>query len=117
MAGNAITDTALVEIAREALPFKLTGAQGRALGEILDDMAAPAPMARLLQVLAHGTNALTPSCHHCKSAPQCSRQAGSSASRRVTLPDHVCVVKRRSCKWHRWFRQRTLEVVYACRVT
>ena len=57
LAGNAITDTALVELAREALPFQLTGAQDRALGEILDDMAAPAPMARLLQVLAHAADA------------------------------------------------------------
>ncbi len=65
MAGNAITDTALVDVAREALPFKLTGAQDRALGEILDDMAAPAPMARLLQVLAHGTKGLVASHHRC----------------------------------------------------
>ena len=50
MAGNAITDTSLVEAAREALPFRLTGAQDRALAEVLDDMAVPAPMARLLQV-------------------------------------------------------------------
>ncbi len=34
---------------REALPFALTGAQERALGEILGDMATPRQMARLLQ--------------------------------------------------------------------
>ncbi len=34
---------------REALPFALTGAQERTLGEILLDMAAPRQMARLLQ--------------------------------------------------------------------
>jgi ATP-dependent DNA helicase RecG len=50
MAGNAVTDTSLVGVARQALPFRLTGAQDRALAEILDDMAYPAPMARLLQV-------------------------------------------------------------------
>ena len=50
MAGNAITDTSLVDVARQTLPFQLTGAQDRALAEILDDMAYPAPMARLLQV-------------------------------------------------------------------
>ncbi|MFN8481665.1 MAG: ATP-dependent DNA helicase RecG [Anaerolineae bacterium] len=32
-----------------ALPFALTGAQGRVLGEILKDMASPRPMSRLLQ--------------------------------------------------------------------
>ena len=50
MAGNAINDTSLVDVARQSLPFRLTGAQDRALAEILDDMAYPAPMARLLQV-------------------------------------------------------------------
>ena len=34
---------------RSSLPFKMTGAQERALGEILDDMAGPKQMARLLQ--------------------------------------------------------------------
>jgi ATP-dependent DNA helicase RecG len=33
----------------EALPFRLTGAQGRALEEILADMVSPFPMLRLLQ--------------------------------------------------------------------
>ena len=53
MAGNAVTDTSLVDEARQALPFRLTGAQDKALAEILDDMAYPAPMARLLQVQCH----------------------------------------------------------------
>jgi len=33
----------------ESLPFAMTGAQQRALGEILRDMSAPSPMTRLLQ--------------------------------------------------------------------
>ena len=53
MAGNAITDTSLVDLAREVLPFELTSAQKRAIAEILDDMASAVPMARLLQVPAH----------------------------------------------------------------
>lgn len=38
-----------LEAFRSSLPFKLTGAQERALREILDDMANPKQMARLLQ--------------------------------------------------------------------
>ena len=34
---------------RRMLPFRLTGAQARVVGEILDDMAKPAPMNRLVQ--------------------------------------------------------------------
>jgi len=34
---------------RARLPFQLTGAQDRAVGEIVADLAAPAPMSRLLQ--------------------------------------------------------------------
>lgn len=34
---------------RESLPFALTGAQERAIGSIVEDMAVPAPMFRLLQ--------------------------------------------------------------------
>jgi ATP-dependent DNA helicase RecG len=36
-------------LARQALPFRLTGAQRRALKAIVDDLLAPQPMARLLQ--------------------------------------------------------------------
>jgi ATP-dependent DNA helicase RecG len=39
----------LVESFIEALPYELTGAQSRAIGEIQRDMAAPHPMHRLLQ--------------------------------------------------------------------
>lgn len=43
------TPTALVEQAREALPFALTAAQNRALEAIWKDMAQARPMRRLLQ--------------------------------------------------------------------
>ncbi len=36
-------------IAAKALPFRLTGAQGRVVGEILEDLARPHPMNRLVQ--------------------------------------------------------------------
>jgi ATP-dependent DNA helicase RecG len=39
----------LVDCFRESLPFPLTGAQARAIGEIEADMARPVPMHRLLQ--------------------------------------------------------------------
>ncbi len=42
-------DDADVASFRASLPFALTGAQDRALGEVLADMARPRPMARLLQ--------------------------------------------------------------------
>ena len=49
-AGRAIAASgALREKALSALPFRLTGAQHTALREILDDMAAPHRMVRLLQ--------------------------------------------------------------------
>lgn len=41
---------AMVEAAREALPFQLTCAQDRTLHQVLADMAKPFPMNRLLQV-------------------------------------------------------------------
>ena len=48
--GRAFTVTAADVAAFEGrLPFSMTGAQRRALAEILDDMAAPRQMARLLQ--------------------------------------------------------------------
>jgi hypothetical protein len=40
----------LVDAAREALPFQLTGGQERALDNILRDMQGPLPMMCLLQV-------------------------------------------------------------------
>ena len=42
-------DDELRETVRGVLPFRLTGAQRRALGEIVEDMRRPAPMLRLLQ--------------------------------------------------------------------
>lgn len=49
--GSRCSDTeGMVEKAREALPFELTNAQNRTLGQILGDMAKPFPMNRLLQV-------------------------------------------------------------------
>jgi ATP-dependent DNA helicase RecG len=42
-------DDAVRESARRVLPFRLTGAQKRALGEIVADLQRPYPMARLLQ--------------------------------------------------------------------
>ncbi len=42
-------DQALRELAREALPFRLTGAQKRAVAEIASDMGSGRAMARLLQ--------------------------------------------------------------------
>jgi len=50
LSGRAFhVDQADLERFRAALPFTLTGAQERALGELLTDMAAPRQMARLLQ--------------------------------------------------------------------
>jgi ATP-dependent DNA helicase RecG len=46
--GFAATDK-VREALREVLPFHPTGAQKRALGEIVTDMRAPSPMRRLLQ--------------------------------------------------------------------
>jgi ATP-dependent DNA helicase RecG len=40
---------ALVEQFAAALPFELTGAQRRVLGEVADDMARPVPMTRMVQ--------------------------------------------------------------------
>ncbi|HEV8629440.1 MAG TPA: ATP-dependent DNA helicase RecG [Thermoanaerobaculia bacterium] len=42
-------DDALRARAREVLPFRLTGAQKRVLGELVADLQGPAPMRRLLQ--------------------------------------------------------------------
>src|SRR6185295_17837623 len=42
-------DAKVRAVAREILPFRLTGAQKRALGEIAGDLRAPTPMLRLLQ--------------------------------------------------------------------
>ncbi len=42
-------DGSLVAAFLEALPYEMTGAQSRAIGEIQHDMAAPHPMHRLLQ--------------------------------------------------------------------
>ena len=44
-----VVDGALVPRFFDALPFPLTGAQGRVIGEIFADLAAKAPMHRLLQ--------------------------------------------------------------------
>ena len=43
------TEPALLDGFLASLPFKLTGAQSRVLKEILDDVALPRPMSRLLQ--------------------------------------------------------------------
>ncbi len=51
-AGIAVVDSPTVSLLGsflERLPFGLTGAQRRAVGEILSDMAGPLPMHRLLQ--------------------------------------------------------------------
>ena len=42
-------DDGVRAVAREILPFRLTGAQRRVLKEIADDLASPYPMLRLLQ--------------------------------------------------------------------
>lgn len=52
IAPREASDTTLMVAVREKLPFKLTGAQDRALQDVVDDMAQPMPMMRLLQVLA-----------------------------------------------------------------
>ena len=44
-----VMDGELVRRFHDALPYPLTAAQNRALGEIADDLAAPHPMHRLLQ--------------------------------------------------------------------
>ncbi len=43
------SDGRLIAPLRQALPFQLTGAQERVIGEILADMAGPEPMHRLVQ--------------------------------------------------------------------
>ena len=48
-AAPALRGTAMVERLRGALPFELTGAQQRVLAEILNDLAKPSPMLRLVQ--------------------------------------------------------------------
>lgn len=48
--GVCLTEHSLVEAGRRCLPFQLTGAQNRALEEVLTDIGRPSPMMRLLQV-------------------------------------------------------------------
>ena len=48
--GVCVTELGLLEAAREALPFQLTGGQDLALNNILRDMQGPLPMMCLLQV-------------------------------------------------------------------
>lgn len=48
--GVCVTELGLLEAAREALPFQLTGGQELALENILRDMQGPLPMMCLLQV-------------------------------------------------------------------
>ena len=50
--GVCVTELCLMEAAREALPFQLTGGQERALDNVLRDMQGPLPMMCLLQVPA-----------------------------------------------------------------
>lgn len=57
MAPRVAADTALLEGTRAALPFELTGAQDRAVAEVVADMAKPIPMMRLLQVPPRATPA------------------------------------------------------------
>lgn len=47
--GAAKTDTALSEQMISLLPYKLTGAQNRAIAKIIEDMASDKPMHRILQ--------------------------------------------------------------------
>ena len=44
-----MSNMALVQSARQALPFQLTSGQDQALADITDDLLAPHPMLRLLQ--------------------------------------------------------------------
>ena len=44
-----VTDGPVLDTLRRSLPFALTQAQARAVADILDDMASPRPMFRLLQ--------------------------------------------------------------------
>ncbi|MFC0676994.1 ATP-dependent DNA helicase RecG [Lysobacter korlensis] len=48
-AAHALSDTALAQRLRAALPFALTGAQERVFDEILADLRRPQPMLRLVQ--------------------------------------------------------------------
>ena len=45
-----LSNMALARAARQALPFQLTSSQERAFSQIADDLLAPVPMLRLLQV-------------------------------------------------------------------
>ncbi len=48
--GVCMSDLALMEAAREALGFQLTGGQEQALDTVLRDLEGPVPMMCLLQV-------------------------------------------------------------------
>ena len=60
MAAREAGDTALLDSTRAALPFQLTGAQERAVAEVVADMAKPIPMMRLLQVPPRASPRTTP---------------------------------------------------------
>lgn len=47
--GTCLTNLEMMNAGRAALPYELTGDQAQVLEEILEDMAGPAPMLRLLQ--------------------------------------------------------------------
>lgn len=72
---------------RAALPFKLTGAQQRALRDILRDMQSPGPMTRLLQGdVGSGKTAVAAAA--CFVAVQCGYQAAMMAPTELLAEQH-----------------------------
>lgn len=78
----------LVERFAAALPFELTAAQRRAMGEIAEDMAAPRPMNRLLQGDV-GSGKTVVALHACLIAVGSGHQAAIMAPTEVLAGQHL----------------------------
>jgi ATP-dependent DNA helicase RecG len=72
---------------RDKLPFRLTGAQQRALGEVLRDLAAPHPMQRLLQGDV-GSGKTIVAALACLAAADAGRQAAVMAPTEILAEQH-----------------------------
>jgi ATP-dependent DNA helicase RecG len=76
----------------KALPFDLTSAQERAIGEITEDMARPRPMNRLLQGDV-GSGKTAVALHACMVAIQSGHQAAIMAPTEVLAGQHLLSVE------------------------
>jgi ATP-dependent DNA helicase RecG len=72
---------------RDRLPFRLTGAQQRAIGEVLRDLAAPHPMQRLLQGDV-GSGKTIVAALACLAAVDAGRQAAVMAPTEILAEQH-----------------------------